>query len=83
MDLDKGEAIPGPDLADLPQERHIWRMEELPPHSSIPVPTTFGIDSEPEPIKCNLLKVEPLPIGSHRNISTPVKNWYREAKDKQ
>ncbi|MBW0530182.1 hypothetical protein O181_069897 [Austropuccinia psidii MF-1] len=31
MYLDKEEARPGPDLASLPQERHVWRIPELPP----------------------------------------------------
>ncbi|MBW0507560.1 hypothetical protein O181_047275 [Austropuccinia psidii MF-1] len=29
--VDKEEAIPSPEVASLPQERHIWRMPELPP----------------------------------------------------
>ncbi|MBW0563026.1 hypothetical protein O181_102741 [Austropuccinia psidii MF-1] len=31
MDVDKEEARPNPEVSDLPQERHIWRMTELPP----------------------------------------------------
>ena len=31
MDVDKEEARPNPEVASLPQERHIWRMPELPP----------------------------------------------------
>ncbi|MBW0503740.1 hypothetical protein O181_043455 [Austropuccinia psidii MF-1] len=31
MDWDKEEKRPGPDLASLPQERHVWRIPELPP----------------------------------------------------
>ncbi|MBW0492388.1 hypothetical protein O181_032103 [Austropuccinia psidii MF-1] len=31
MDMDKEEARPNPDLESLPQERHVWRMPELPP----------------------------------------------------
>ncbi|MBW0580328.1 hypothetical protein O181_120043 [Austropuccinia psidii MF-1] len=31
MDVDKKEARPNPEVSNLPQERHIWRMPELPP----------------------------------------------------
>ncbi|MBW0574976.1 hypothetical protein O181_114691 [Austropuccinia psidii MF-1] len=31
MDVDKEEARPNPEVPNLPQERHIWRMPELPP----------------------------------------------------
>ncbi|MBW0561850.1 hypothetical protein O181_101565 [Austropuccinia psidii MF-1] len=31
MDVDKEEARPNPEVSNLPQERHIWRMPELPP----------------------------------------------------
>ncbi|MBW0582354.1 hypothetical protein O181_122069, partial [Austropuccinia psidii MF-1] len=31
MDLDKEEARPNPEVSNLPQERHIWRIPELPP----------------------------------------------------
>ncbi|MBW0593862.1 hypothetical protein O181_133577 [Austropuccinia psidii MF-1] len=31
MDLNKEEARPNPEAANLAQERHIWRMPELPP----------------------------------------------------
>ncbi|MBW0507873.1 hypothetical protein O181_047588 [Austropuccinia psidii MF-1] len=33
MDVDKEEAIPNPEVSNLPQERHIWRMPEWPPIS--------------------------------------------------
>ncbi|MBW0586932.1 hypothetical protein O181_126647 [Austropuccinia psidii MF-1] len=31
MDVDKEEARPNPEVSNIPQERHIWRMPELPP----------------------------------------------------
>ncbi|MBW0592893.1 hypothetical protein O181_132608 [Austropuccinia psidii MF-1] len=31
MDVDKEEARPNPEVSSLPQERHIWRIPELPP----------------------------------------------------
>ncbi|MBW0585250.1 hypothetical protein O181_124965 [Austropuccinia psidii MF-1] len=31
MDVDKEEARPNPEVPSLPQERHIWRIPELPP----------------------------------------------------
>ncbi|MBW0531339.1 hypothetical protein O181_071054, partial [Austropuccinia psidii MF-1] len=35
MDLDKEEARPGPELESFPQERHNWRMPELPPFPKV------------------------------------------------
>ncbi|MBW0590080.1 hypothetical protein O181_129795 [Austropuccinia psidii MF-1] len=35
MDLENEKARPGTDLKDLPQERHIWRMPELPPIAQV------------------------------------------------
>ncbi|MBW0492024.1 hypothetical protein O181_031739 [Austropuccinia psidii MF-1] len=43
-------------------------------HSPRSVPTTLDINSEPELIQGKSLRVEPLPSGSHRNISVPVQN---------
>ncbi|MBW0486683.1 hypothetical protein O181_026398 [Austropuccinia psidii MF-1] len=31
MDVDKEEARPNPEVSNLPQERHIWRIPEFPP----------------------------------------------------
>ncbi|MBW0490228.1 hypothetical protein O181_029943 [Austropuccinia psidii MF-1] len=31
MDVDKEETLTGPDLESTPQERHVWRIPELPP----------------------------------------------------
>ncbi|MBW0568882.1 hypothetical protein O181_108597 [Austropuccinia psidii MF-1] len=31
MDVEKEEARPNPQVPSLPQERHIWRLPELPP----------------------------------------------------
>ncbi|MBW0524951.1 hypothetical protein O181_064666 [Austropuccinia psidii MF-1] len=31
MDVNKEEARPNPEVSNLPQERHIWRIPELPP----------------------------------------------------
>ncbi|MBW0508561.1 hypothetical protein O181_048276 [Austropuccinia psidii MF-1] len=31
MDVDKEEERPNPEVSNIPQERHIWRMPELPP----------------------------------------------------
>ncbi|MBW0563660.1 hypothetical protein O181_103375 [Austropuccinia psidii MF-1] len=42
------------------------------PHSPRPVPTTFEINSEPELIQSDVLKVEKLLSGSNRNISVPA-----------
>ncbi|MBW0566348.1 hypothetical protein O181_106063 [Austropuccinia psidii MF-1] len=37
-----------------------------------PVTTNFDINSEPELIKGNVLRDEPFPSGSNRNISVPI-----------
>ncbi|MBW0485938.1 hypothetical protein O181_025653 [Austropuccinia psidii MF-1] len=44
------------------------------------VPTAFDINSGPELIKGNFLRVEPLPSGSHRNISVPVTNLVQKSQ---
>ncbi|MBW0535434.1 hypothetical protein O181_075149 [Austropuccinia psidii MF-1] len=44
MDKDKEEEGTGPDLASLPQERHIWRMPEFPP-----IPQGDFLRAEPFP----------------------------------
>ncbi|MBW0461766.1 hypothetical protein O181_001481 [Austropuccinia psidii MF-1] len=82
MDLEKEEARPGPDLEDLPEERHIWRMPEF-PHFPRSLPKTFDINAEIELIKVNVLRVEPLPSGSHRNISVPVQKMVQLRKGKR
>ncbi|MBW0479659.1 hypothetical protein O181_019374 [Austropuccinia psidii MF-1] len=41
-------------------------------HSPRSVPTNFDENSEPEPIQSNILRAEPFPSGSHRNISVPI-----------
>ncbi|MBW0470442.1 hypothetical protein O181_010157 [Austropuccinia psidii MF-1] len=82
MDQDKEEARPGPYLQGLLQERDIWRIPEL-PHFTRYVSTTFDINSDPELIQGSILRVEPLPSGSHRNISFQVKNPYRAAKEEE
>ncbi|MBW0497846.1 hypothetical protein O181_037561, partial [Austropuccinia psidii MF-1] len=35
MDLDKEEARPNSEMPNIPQERHIWRMPELPPFPKV------------------------------------------------
>ncbi|MBW0504330.1 hypothetical protein O181_044045 [Austropuccinia psidii MF-1] len=63
MDLDKEEAIPEPDLAVLPEERHVWRMPEFPPIPQV-----------------NILRAEPFPSGSNRNISVPIQKLFQSSK---
>ncbi|MBW0504133.1 hypothetical protein O181_043848 [Austropuccinia psidii MF-1] len=75
MDLDKEEIRQEQCLPSLPQERHIWRMPELPP-----VPTNFDVNSEPEIIEGNILRAEPLPSGSHRNILVPIPKLVQRRK---
>ncbi|MBW0565851.1 hypothetical protein O181_105566 [Austropuccinia psidii MF-1] len=36
MDVYREEERPGPDLESLPQERHVWRIPELPPIPQVP-----------------------------------------------
>ncbi|MBW0589962.1 hypothetical protein O181_129677 [Austropuccinia psidii MF-1] len=50
------------------------------PHSPRSVPTNFGVNSEPEPIEGNILRAEPLPSGSHRNISVPIQKLVQISK---
>ncbi|MBW0474106.1 hypothetical protein O181_013821 [Austropuccinia psidii MF-1] len=58
MDVDKEEARPSPEVASLPQERHILKMPELPP---IPPGThkNFDVNSESQLIHDNISRAEP------------------------
>ncbi|MBW0551427.1 hypothetical protein O181_091142 [Austropuccinia psidii MF-1] len=50
------------------------------PHFPRSLPKTFEINSEPELIQGNFLRVEPLPSGSHRNISVPVQKMVQRSQ---
>ncbi|MBW0573180.1 hypothetical protein O181_112895, partial [Austropuccinia psidii MF-1] len=50
------------------------------PHSPRSVPTSFDVNSEPEIIESNVLRAEPLPSGSHRNISVPIQKLVQSRK---
>ncbi|MBW0538515.1 hypothetical protein O181_078230 [Austropuccinia psidii MF-1] len=50
------------------------------PHSPRSVPTNFDVNSEPELIEGNILRSEPLPSGSHRNISVPIQRLAQSSK---
>ncbi|MBW0592928.1 hypothetical protein O181_132643 [Austropuccinia psidii MF-1] len=45
------------------------------PHSPRSVLTSFDVNYEPELIDGTILSAEPLPSGSHRNISVPIQKW--------
>ncbi|MBW0533299.1 hypothetical protein O181_073014 [Austropuccinia psidii MF-1] len=64
----------------LPQERCIWRMARLPPISSKSAPKTFNINSDPELIQGNVLRVEKIASGSHGNISVPVQKLVQRSQ---
>ncbi|MBW0541954.1 hypothetical protein O181_081669 [Austropuccinia psidii MF-1] len=49
------------------------------PHSPRSVPTSFDVNSEAELIDGTILSAEPLPSGSHRNISVPIQKWVRRS----
>ncbi|MBW0541395.1 hypothetical protein O181_081110 [Austropuccinia psidii MF-1] len=80
MDVDKEEANPNPEVPSLPQERHIWRMPELPPHSPRSVPTNFDVNSEPELIHDNISTAEPFSSGSNRNILMPIQTLVQSSQ---
>ncbi|MBW0535635.1 hypothetical protein O181_075350 [Austropuccinia psidii MF-1] len=44
------------------------------------VPTSFDVNSDPELIEDNILRAEPLPSGSHRNISVPIQKLVQSSK---
>ncbi|MBW0496844.1 hypothetical protein O181_036559 [Austropuccinia psidii MF-1] len=44
------------------------------------VPLTFDINSEPELIQANVLRVEPLPSGRYRNISVLVQDLVQRSQ---
>ncbi|MBW0542536.1 hypothetical protein O181_082251 [Austropuccinia psidii MF-1] len=52
----------------------------LAPHSTRSVPTNFDGNSEPELIEGNIFRAEPLPSGSHRNISVPIQKLVQRSR---
>ncbi|MBW0590537.1 hypothetical protein O181_130252 [Austropuccinia psidii MF-1] len=80
MDMDKEEARSNPQISSIPQERHIWRMPELPPHSPRSVPTNVDVNSESELIPDNILRAGPLSSGSNRNLSMPIQNLVQSSQ---
>ncbi|MBW0589856.1 hypothetical protein O181_129571 [Austropuccinia psidii MF-1] len=80
MDLEKEEVRPEQGLQSLPQERHIWRMPELPPIPQMSVPTNFDVSFGLEIIEVNVLRAEPLSSGSHRKISVPIQKLVQSSK---
>ncbi|MBW0541666.1 hypothetical protein O181_081381 [Austropuccinia psidii MF-1] len=79
MDVDREEARPGPDLASIPQERHVWRIPELP---SIPqderVELTPNLEKE-GPLASTTSKKSPevskeKPKGPHKKQRGPKNN---------
>ncbi|MBW0556721.1 hypothetical protein O181_096436 [Austropuccinia psidii MF-1] len=79
MDVDKEEARPNPEVPSLPQERHIWRIPEL-PHSPRSVPTSFDVNSESEPIHYSISRDEPFSSGRNRNISMPIEKLVQSSQ---
>ncbi|MBW0505337.1 hypothetical protein O181_045052 [Austropuccinia psidii MF-1] len=49
------------------------------PHSPRSVPTKFDVNSDPELIEGNVLRVETLQSGSHRNISVPIQKFIQRS----
>ncbi|MBW0558342.1 hypothetical protein O181_098057 [Austropuccinia psidii MF-1] len=54
--------------------------EENCPHSPRSVPTNFDVNSQPELIEGNILRAEPFPSGSHRNVSVPIHKLVQRSK---
>ncbi|MBW0568976.1 hypothetical protein O181_108691 [Austropuccinia psidii MF-1] len=79
MDVDKEEARPNSEVSNLPQERHIWRMPEL-PHSPRSVPTNFDVNSESGLINDNISRAEPLSSGRNRNLSMPIQKLVQSSQ---
>ncbi|MBW0509749.1 hypothetical protein O181_049464 [Austropuccinia psidii MF-1] len=50
------------------------------PHSPRSVPRKFDVNSEPELTEANAIRAEPLPSGSHRNISVPIQKLVQSSK---
>ncbi|MBW0523830.1 hypothetical protein O181_063545 [Austropuccinia psidii MF-1] len=44
------------------------------------VPTNVDVNSEPDPTEGNILRAEPFPSGSHRNISVPIQKLVQSRK---
>ncbi|MBW0584110.1 hypothetical protein O181_123825 [Austropuccinia psidii MF-1] len=80
MDLDKEEARPGKCLPSISSRKTPLEDAKAAPHSPRSVPTNFDVNSEPELIEGNILRAEPLPSGSHRNISVPIQKLVQISK---
>ncbi|MBW0580602.1 hypothetical protein O181_120317 [Austropuccinia psidii MF-1] len=50
------------------------------PHFPMSVHTDFDVNSEPEPIEGNILRAEPFPSGSDRNISFLIQRLVQSTK---
>ncbi|MBW0516952.1 hypothetical protein O181_056667 [Austropuccinia psidii MF-1] len=50
------------------------------PHSTRPVPENFDVNSVPELIEVDVLRAEPVPSGSHRNISVLIQKLVQSSK---
>ncbi|MBW0568402.1 hypothetical protein O181_108117 [Austropuccinia psidii MF-1] len=79
MDMDKEEARPNQEVSNNPQERH---MEDarVAPHSPRSVPTNFDDNSESELIYDKILRAEPLPSGSNRNLSMAIEKLVQRSQ---
>ncbi|MBW0521099.1 hypothetical protein O181_060814 [Austropuccinia psidii MF-1] len=53
------------------------------PHFPRSAPTNFEVNSEPELIQSNILRSEPFPSGSNRNISAPVQKMVQRSQGRQ
>ncbi|MBW0545938.1 hypothetical protein O181_085653 [Austropuccinia psidii MF-1] len=80
MDVEREEARTNPEVPSLPQERHIWRMPELPPIPQGLYSQFFDVNSEPELINDKISRAEPFPSGSNRNISIPIQKMVQRSQ---
>ncbi|MBW0540195.1 hypothetical protein O181_079910 [Austropuccinia psidii MF-1] len=80
IDVDKEEERPSPEVAILPQERHILRMPEFPAHSPRSALTNVGGNSESELIHDNISRAEPFSSGSNKDLSMPIQELVQSSQ---
>ncbi|MBW0562028.1 hypothetical protein O181_101743 [Austropuccinia psidii MF-1] len=73
---------PSPEVASIPQERHIWRMLELPPFPRSAC-TNFDVNSESELIHDSISSAEPISSAGNKYLPMPIQELVREAKEEE
>ncbi|MBW0466179.1 hypothetical protein O181_005894 [Austropuccinia psidii MF-1] len=82
VDLDKEEEITSPEVASLPQERHIWRFPELPPIPQGLQPQTLMLTLSLNSFMIIFQGLNHFQMAEIEIYQCQYTNWYRAAKDR-